>query len=42
MSLRKKVHIACVLGIVLCEAQTAAMKYFAEVLAEAGKSRYVD
>lgn len=42
MSLRSKVHLCCVLVIVVCEIQTAAVKYFAAILDEAGEGRYVD
>ena len=32
MSLRAKVHLACLLVVVFCEAQTAAVRYFAKLI----------
>lgn len=32
MSLRAKVHLACLLVVVLCEAQTVAARYFADLI----------
>ena len=34
MSLRAKVHLCCLLVVVACELQTAAVRYFAELIDE--------
>ena len=34
MSLRAKVHLCCLLAAVLCELQTAAVRYFADLIDE--------